>query len=190
MAAKSVHSSNKSTSAFLNFSNSKWITVTSYAINLTGLYPVVPAGGDDRAKIPSRVFLNPWNNALSQVLLNLRGMRFRRCRVNPWNNGFSRPGTTVITDECCGYQFLSREGYTHMRVNHSRNLVNRASGAHTQSIELLWSQAKRGNKIRSGTHWTSLPLHLCEFMWKKRLESGDDPFEKPLEDIAKFYPLQ
>ncbi|KFD56727.1 hypothetical protein M513_02404 [Trichuris suis] len=99
-----------------------------------------------------------------------------------------RPGTTVITDEWRGYRFLAREGDTHMRVNYSHSFVNRATGAHTQSIESLWSHAKRGNKIRCGTHQTSLPLHLCEFMWRKRLASGDDPFEKLLQDIAKLYP--
>ncbi|KFD63802.1 hypothetical protein M514_23950 [Trichuris suis] len=55
-------------------------------------------------------------------------------------------------------------------------------------------QLGRGGKVwrglgpQCGTHRTSLPLHLCEFMWRKRLASGDDPFEKLLQDIAKLYP--
>ncbi|KFD55944.1 hypothetical protein M513_03068 [Trichuris suis] len=34
----------------------------------------------------------------------------------------------------------------------------------------------------------SKQLHLCEFMWRKRLASGDDPFEKLPQGIAKLYP--
>ncbi|KFD45644.1 hypothetical protein M514_13479 [Trichuris suis] len=41
-----------------------------------------------------------------------------------------------------------------------------------------------------GTHRTSLPLYLCELIWRKRLASGDDPFEKLLQDIAMLYPSQ
>ncbi|KFD45212.1 hypothetical protein M513_13911 [Trichuris suis] len=54
-----------------------------------------------------------------------------------------KPGTTVVTDDWRGYRFLTREAYTHMRVNQFRTFVNRAIHAHSQSIESLCSQAKR-----------------------------------------------
>ncbi|KFD51239.1 hypothetical protein M514_07839 [Trichuris suis] len=66
-----------------------------------------------------------------------------------------RLGTAVIKGEWRGNRFLAREGYARMGVNHSRSFVNRESGAHKQSIESRWSQAKSGNKLRCGMRHSS-----------------------------------
>ncbi|KFD61339.1 hypothetical protein M514_26472 [Trichuris suis] len=110
-----------------------------------------------------------------------------------------RAGTTVITDEWHAFRCLSREAYVHLRVNHSVNYVDRSTGAHTQSVESLWAQAKRGNKRRNplwaqakrgnkrrcGTRRCALPLHLCEFASSKLLAISDDAFDAILADILR-----
>ncbi|KFD66811.1 hypothetical protein M514_02311 [Trichuris suis] len=99
-----------------------------------------------------------------------------------------RAGTTVITDEWRAYPCLSREAYTHLRVNYSVNFVDGATGAHTQSVESLWAQAKQGNKRRCGTRQSALPSHLCEFTWRKGLVASDDAFDAIPADILRLHP--
>uniref|UniRef100_A0A5S6QYH7 DDE_Tnp_IS1595 domain-containing protein n=1 Tax=Trichuris muris TaxID=70415 RepID=A0A5S6QYH7_TRIMR len=83
---------------------------------------------------------------------------------------------------------LADEHYTHLRVNHSINFVDPVSGAHTQTVESLWSYAKQGNKARRGTHRCKLSSYLCELVWRRRLSRDEHPFEKILCAITELYP--
>ena len=82
-----------------------------------------------------------------------------------------RPGTIIISDGWKGYVNLDRHGYHHEDVNHSRNFVNPATGAHTNTIEGCWFHVKR--HLQRGIGWLrsdpdAMALALAEFMWKRR----------------------
>ncbi|HML01377.1 MAG TPA: IS1595 family transposase, partial [Acidimicrobiales bacterium] len=76
------------------------------------------------------------------------------------------PASVVFTDEYQSYAQLSRNGYTHQRINHSEG-VYVSGDVHTNTIEGFWSLVKRGI---SGTHhavsakW--LQGYLNEYAWR------------------------
>ena len=53
------------------------------------------------------------------------------------------PGTCVMSDMWKAYDCLKDEGYSHLTVNHSLNIVDLGTGAHTQRIENTWWEVKR-----------------------------------------------
>ena len=72
------------------------------------------------------------------------------------------PGTTIITDQWASYSSLSSRGYNHLTVNHSENVVDPISGAHTQTIKGFWSHSKNTLKAMYGSR--NLPNHLDKIM--------------------------
>ena len=72
-------------------------------------------------------------------------------------------------------------------VNYSENFVNPYTGAHTNTIEGVWSQVKRKLKAMVGTLRNKLPGYLGGFSWRKVYPG--DPFDNILAGIAEFYPL-
>ncbi|KFD66410.1 hypothetical protein M514_05801 [Trichuris suis] len=98
-----------------------------------------------------------------------------------------RPGTTIVTDGWQAYPCLARHDFKHLSVNHSLHFVDPSSGAHTQTIESMWSQAKRAHRQRCGMLRSALPLHLCEVMWRRRLRPGEDEFDRIVQDIATLH---
>lgn len=100
------------------------------------------------------------------------------------------PGTTILSDQWRAYNNIANNGqFAHMTVNHSLNFVDPVTGVHTQNIERLWESAKERNKKQNGTHRQMLDSYLCEFMWRKRVQTaGLDPFETILNHIATFWP--
>ena len=75
-----------------------------------------------------------------------------------------KQGTTIVSDGWAAYKTLNSEGYSHQVVNHSKNVVDPTTGAHTQNIENLWCQIKRQLPDTYSRHNT-MYLHLAEYMW-------------------------
>ena len=51
-------------------------------------------------------------------------------------------GTTIISDCWKAYDCLEKEGYKHLKVNHSINFVDPLTAAHTNTIERTWRDTK------------------------------------------------
>ena len=64
---------------------------------------------------------------------------------------FVEPGTTIISDKFSPYFNLNSVGYIYLMVNHSENFVDPYTGAHSNTIEGVWSQIKRKLKAMNGT---------------------------------------
>ena len=99
---------------------------------------------------------------------------------------FVGAGTTIISEKFFPYFNLNGLGYIHVIVNHSENFVDPFTGAHSNTIEGVWSQIKKKLKAMSGTLKSKLPRYLDEFNWRKCYPG--DPFNNLLAEIAEFYP--
>jgi transposase-like protein len=99
------------------------------------------------------------------------------------------PQTTILSDEWAAYRGIQGMGMnlTHNTVNHTYNFIDPTTGAHTQTIESTWNQAKARNKRHFGTHRTMLDSYLCEFMFRRR-NRGADFFDVILREIVTFWP--
>ena len=70
-----------------------------------------------------------------------------------------------------GLDRLLGHNYTHHTVNHSQHFVDPATGAHTQSVESMWSQCKRMMRNTQTMHSQLFHTYLPEFMWRKKFDS-------------------
>ena len=76
-----------------------------------------------------------------------------------------------------GVHIVAYTHYTHNTVNHSQNFVDPHTGAHTQSVESMWSQAKRMMREEKVMLFET---YLPEFMWRKEFDS---PFKDAFVSI-------
>ena len=99
---------------------------------------------------------------------------------------FVEKNSLIMSDCWSSYQCLKdHPNYRHMDVNHSINFVDPVTGAHTQSVESMWRDAKMQNKKMCGTHRSLIDSYLCEFLWRKRHQK--DTFEAIMFAIANFW---
>lgn len=98
------------------------------------------------------------------------------------------PGTTIMSDEWAAYRSLPQHGYIHQTVNHSQNFVDPHTGAHTQTIEGFWGNAKHMMKSMHGSSAAQLPSHLDEIMFRWN-HKNEDVFALLLQIMAHFYPV-
>ena len=84
------------------------------------------------------------------------------------------------------YDCLSEEDFLHLTVNHSYNFVDPDTGAHTQTIELLWRQIKR-QLPETYTRHNQLYLYLAEYLWHNMKRKSDAIYQEFLKDAAKYY---
>lgn len=98
---------------------------------------------------------------------------------------FIAPGSTIISDCWRAYERLGERGYNHLTVNHSVTFKDPETGAHTNTIEGLWSQVKRmfHHTNRAPGLFTS---YLAEFMYRNIHKNSGDLFQQFLLDIASL----
>ncbi|MDO8432285.1 MAG: IS1595 family transposase [Candidatus Binatus sp.] len=95
----------------------------------------------------------------------------------------SQKVTLISTDENSGYRQLTRAGYPHQTVNHSKQEYV-VGAIHTNTIERFWSLLKRG--IVGSYHKVSknyLPLYLNEFAFRYNHRENPDIFRALLSRV-------
>ena len=81
-------------------------------------------------------------------------------------------GSIIHSDCWKSYNSLSRNGYTHVTVNHSKQFVNPSSAACTNRIECEWRHAKASLPsygVKKGHH----DGYLARFLWHRRFTDCD-----------------
>ena len=73
------------------------------------------------------------------------------------------PDSIVYTDSLSSYDKLDVSGFTHYRINHSKEFTDRQN--YINGIQSFWNQAKRVLRKYNGIDRKSFPLFLkeCEF---------------------------
>ena len=90
-------------------------------------------------------------------------------------------GSIIHSDCWKSYNQLSKLGYTHVTVNHSKEFVNEENAACSNSIESDWRHAKV-LMPRYGVHRGMHSGYLAEFMWRRKY-MDDDKFLQIIADI-------
>jgi IS1 family transposase len=82
---------------------------------------------------------------------------------------------TVTTDLWRGYlNIFENRDITHNTVNHSENFVDPITGAHTNSIENVWSHLKQSLRRKYQRRSTHLQSYIDEFLWRKKLKNKEE----------------
>ena len=103
---------------------------------------------------------------------------------------FVLPGTTIISDCWKAYCSLESEGYIHLTVNHSKEFVNKETGACTNTIESTW-HAVKNSLPRYGTVKSLYESYFVEYCVRKQyLNNSDDKFKAFLDLIKTVYPVK
>ena len=88
----------------------------------------------------------------------------------------------------CLAEHLDLEDVLHYPVNHSKNYVSPETGAHTQTIEGLWSHVKNFLPIH-GMNPRDLGSYLGWFMWTRYCKQQNlDKFVHVLKCVAEIRP--
>ena len=100
---------------------------------------------------------------------------------------YIRPGTIIYSDFWKAYNSLGQlpEGYTHRRINHSKNFVR--GNIHTQNIERLWRDVKEWVK-RPGIRSEYLSQYLARYLFIKSVPDERRLLHAFFERAALLYP--
>lgn len=115
-------------------------------------------GGREK-KDPTKVFMVPVKNRKQTTLLPI---------IKKW----IASGSIIHSDCWKAYSSLSKYGYEHVTVNHSKEFKNNETGACTNSIESDWRHAKVSFPrygVQKGLH----SGYLAEFMWRRKYRDTD-----------------
>ena len=115
-----------------------------------------------------KVFMIPVHDRKQKTLLPI---------IKKWIH----PGSIIHSDCWKSYNQLPKLGYTHVTVNHSKEFINEATAACTNSIESNWRHAKV-LMPRYGVHRGMHSGYLAEFMWRRK-NMDTDKFIELIKDI-------
>ncbi|XP_034237593.1 uncharacterized protein LOC117643053 [Thrips palmi] len=99
-----------------------------------------------------------------------------------------KPGTTIWTDCWKAYNGLSRVGYKHETVNHSKNFKS-PTGVCTNLIEGHWNKLKKHCRTKNVMNSKFFFEYVDEFMWIEKY--GPDAYSKRynmIQQIKEKYP--
>ena len=122
-----------------------------------------------------KVFMIPVHNRKQNTLIPL---------IQKW----IQPGSIIHSDCWKSYNKLSKLGYTHITVNHSKEFMNVSNAACTNSIESDWHHAKV-SMPRYGVHRGMHAAYLAEFMWRRKY-SDCDKFVQLINDLNEAFKLK
>lgn len=95
-------------------------------------------------------------------------------------------GTKIISDCWKAYDCLEQQGYRHLKVNHSINFVDPETGAHTNTIERKWRDAKNfvPKYGRRSSHFVD---YLATSFFKSHFKEANERFHHFLVAAGKLY---
>lgn len=94
-------------------------------------------------------------------------------------------GATVITDEMPSYRILSRSGFTHIRIDHSKMFAK--GKHHTNNIECFWGTLKRAAYgIYHSISVKYLQNYVDEFCFRYNNRFDPKMFDKLIEQSIKL----
>ena len=96
-------------------------------------------------------------------------------------------GTTIISDCWKAYSKLEEEGFQHQTVNHSKEFINKETGAHTNTIESTW-RAVKTSLPKHGAVKSLYDTYFVEYIFRNRyLNSATDQFLAFFDLIKTLY---
>ena len=107
----------------------------------------------------SKIFMVSVKNRKAKTLLPI---------ISKW----IKEGSIIHSDCWKPYDKLSKMGYTHVKVNHSKEFVNKETAACTNRIESEWRHAKV-SLPRYGVHRGHHDSYLAQFLWNRRFHDHD-----------------
>ncbi len=96
-----------------------------------------------------------------------------------------KPGSIIHSDCWTLYDTLGQDGYTHLKVNHSIQFTNPATGANTNYIENEWTHATQAQPSY-GTVLAHVQLYLAQHLWKMKF-LDQDHFKLFLNSVILTY---
>ena len=86
-------------------------------------------------------------------------------------------GSVIYSDEWKAYRGLSKIGYIHRTVNHSKTFKNRVTNVHTNGIESFWSRLKAMYRAKKGVRDRDLGQFCNLFLWREKFgHTANDAF--------------
>lgn len=97
---------------------------------------------------------------------------------------YIKPKTTIISDCWKSYECLDKNGFEHLKVNHSLTFKDPETGAHTNTIEGTWFHVKR-SLPKHGTRKHLLASYFADYIWRKKYYG----FETFIKHITFLFPM-